>query len=822
VPVLPLRETVFYPHVVAPVLVGQERSLRLVSDVMGGSRLAAMVAERNPERQPAQPEDLYRVGTIAKIHELSRAHDRVLRVAVQGLERVRILEFVQTDPYLVARVQSLPDIEAPGAELEAMTRTARDLFAHLVSLVDELPGELVSSADTFTEARQLAYLIASSMPLTTAVRQEILESDPVSAKLARLVGLLQHEIAVRRLMQKITEDTSAEMSKAQRDHILRKQMESIQRELGDGEPERSEPRELRDRIRQVALSEEARKEAERELERLERIPSASPEHGMVRTYLDWILKLPWAKVTGGGIDVARARAVLDEDHHDLDKVKQRIVEYLAVKRLREQREAELELPMLERATREALAEAGEEPLAGEEHAPLRVDEPSPPTFDDSTRREPILCFVGAPGVGKTSLGQSIARAMGRRFIRMSLGGIHDEAEVRGHRRTYIGAMPGRILQAIARAEALDPVFMLDEVDKLGIGFHGDPASALLEVLDPAQNHAFVDTYLGVPFDLSRVLFICTANTTESIPPALLDRMEVLTLSGYTEMEKLHIARRYVLPKQLVAHGLHPGEAVVLDEAILRIIREYTREAGVRSLERELAAILRKIALAVSEGAAGPIRVVARGIPEHLGAPRFFDEVAERIDRPGVATGLSWTPSGGDILFIEASMMHADREHLQLTGMLGSVMRESAQAALTYLRSNAARVGIDPRAFHKKTVHVHVPAGAIPKDGPSAGVTILAALASQATGRLVRTDTAMTGEMTLRGKVLPVGGIKEKVLAAHRAGIKTIILPRRNAAALDDVPDEIRSACRFVFVESVDEVLDAALMPTRARRARLVG
>jgi ATP-dependent Lon protease len=580
-------------------------------------------------------------------------------------------------------------------------------------------------------------------------------------------------------MQHITAETSVEMSKAQREHILRKHLEAIQRELGESDPERSEVHDLRERLDSAGLSAEARKEALRELDRLARIPAASPEHAIIRTYLDWLLTLPWRRTLGGPIDLDRARAVLDEDHYDLEKVKDRILEYLAVKRLREKRRAE--------------GDPGALGLDG-----------------DSSGREPILCFLGPPGVGKTSLGQSIARAMGRRFERVSLGGIHDEAEIRGHRRTYIGAMPGRIVQAVGRAEAADPVFMLDEVDKLGVGVQGDPFAALLEVLDPAQNHAFVDNYLGVPFDLSRILFICTANTTETIPPPLLDRMEVLQLAGYTDLEKLHIARRFLLPKQLRTHGLRPGEVVLDDNALRRVVREYTREVGVRSLERELAAVLRKAVRRIGEGAAAPIAVAGPELPEYLGPQRFFDEVAERIDRPGVATGLAWTPNGGDILFVEAAMMPGREESLILTGMLGSVMRESAQAALSYLRSNAERLGIDPEGFRQKAVHVHVPAGAIPKDGPSAGLPILVALASQVSGRPVRADLAMTGEITLRGKVLPVGGIKEKVLAAHRAGLRTLILPRRNQGALGDVPEEVRRATHLILVESVDEVMRVAL------------
>lgn len=777
---------VVYPTMVAPILVGQERSVKLVNDVIASNRLVALVAQQSIVPRPTPPGDVYRTGTMALIHELSVAQDNTIRVAVQGLERVRLLDFVRTEPYLVARIQRLPDTQDRGVELEAMVRSARAAFIELVGLVAEMSNELVSAVQSIGDPRQLAYLMASSMPLPTAQRQEVLELDPVSQKLRRLVELIQHELSVRRVMQQISAETSVEMSKAQREVLLRKQMEAIQRELGDRESDEAETRELGERIRGMSLPDEAKKEAERELARLARTPSISPEHGIIRTYLDWVAKLPWDRSTGKPIDVLRARRVLDEDHYDLDKIKDRIVEYLAVKRLREER------------------------LVA---APALADDAP----GERTPGEPILCFLGPPGVGKTSLGQSIARAMGRKFARVSLGGIHDEAEIRGHRRTYLGAMPGRILQAVVRAEAADPVFMLDEVDKLGTGFHGDPAAALLEVLDPAQNHAFVDTYLGVPFDLSRVLFICTANTAETIPPPLLDRMEVLNLSGYTDVEKLFIARRFLLPKQLRESGLREGEVTMDDAVIQRILREYTREAGVRGLTRAIAAVLRKSARRLSEGATPPIVVRASELRDYLGPQRFFDEVAERIDRPGVATGLAWTQAGGDILFVEATMMPGAEERLVLTGMLGDVMRESAQAALSYLRSNAERFGIDGRAFlERKVVHVHVPAGATPKDGPSAGVTIVAALASQLSGRPVRNDVAMTGEITLRGKVLPVGGIKEKVLAAQRAGIKTVILPRHNEGDLEDVPEEVRRELSIVLVESVEDVLSAAL--SRAPRA----
>jgi ATP-dependent Lon protease len=771
-PILPLRDMVLFPMAVAPVLVGQERSVRLVDDVMRGNRLIGVVAQRDGEARPAGPEDVYRVGTAAIIHQMLRSPDGTLRMILQGIERIRITDFVMTEPYLVGRVERAPDLEAPGLEVEALTRTLRDLFRRLVGLVPEMPDELVVAVESLQEPRQVAYLVASSAPLDVQTRQSILEIDTVPGKLRKLIELVQHELAVRELGRKIATDTQEQMSKAQREYYLREQLKAIQRELGEEDGEQAELRELRERLEQVPLSDEARREAERELRRLERLPAASPEHGIIRTYLDWLLSLPWGRATGREIDVVEARRVLDEDHYDLEKVKDRIIEYLAVRKLRRER---------------GLDDA-----------------------DTETPREPILCFVGPPGVGKTSLGQSIARALGRKFVRISLGGVHDEAEIRGHRRTYIGAMPGRIIQALRRAEAADPVFMLDEVDKLGVGIHGDPSAALLEVLDPAQNNTFVDTYLGVPFDLSRVLFICTANTTDTIPGPVLDRMEILPLAGYTEEEKLFIARRYLLPKQLRAHGIAPNELEVTDAAIRRVAREYTREAGVRNLERELARICRKVAQRLVAGESGTITVDAGDLEDLLGPPRYVQETRERIDRPGVATGLAWTPTGGELLFVEAALVPSREPHLILTGMLGDVMRESAQAALTFVRSNAAKLGIDPTMFDDKDVHIHVPAGAIPKDGPSAGVTMATALASTATGRLVRADVAMTGEITLRGKVLPVGGIKEKVLAAHRAGIRTVILPKGNQRDLSELPEELRRAMTFVFADTVDDVIATAL------------
>jgi ATP-dependent Lon protease len=689
----------------------------------------------------------------------------------------------------VARVAPAPDRDVQGTEADALRRAAVDLFKRVVGLAGDLPDEVAVAAENLTDSRQVAYLIAAVTPLEPAVRQEILELDPVDAKLRRLVDLLQRDLAVRELGQKITNETQERLSKTQREYYLREQLRSIQKELGEGE-EADESADLRQRIEAANLPDEARREAEREMTRLASVPAASPEHGIIRTYLEWMADLPWNKVSGGAIDVARARQVLDEDHYDLEKVKDRILEYLAVKKLRKDR-------------------GQSTPRAGDGDA---KPTPAPRVTGDNPAREPILCFVGPPGVGKTSLGQSIARGMGRKFVRMSLGGVRDEAEVRGHRRTYIGALPGRIIQALRRVESRDPVFMLDEIDKVGADWRGDPSSALLEVLDPAQNHTFMDNYLGVSFDLSQVLFIATANTLDTIPAPLRDRMEILQLSGYTDEEKVRIAEQYLVPKQVAAHGLASGELIVEPEAIRRIAREYTREAGVRNLDREIATVARKVARRIAEGKTEPVRVTAEAVPEYLGRPRFFDEVAERTTRPGVATGLAWTPVGGDVLFVEATMMPGKDEGLVLTGMLGDVMRESAQAAASYLRSNAAQLGIDPAVFEGKRIHVHVPAGAIPKDGPSAGVTMLTALASLASGRPVCGDLAMTGEITLRGKVLPVGGIKEKVLAAHRIGIRQVILPRRNEREAEEVPPEARKEMQFHFVDIAEEVLELALVP----------
>jgi len=810
-PVLPLRGgTVIFPLAVVPLLVGQERSIRLIDDVMRGDRMVALVAQRPDAPEQPGPADLYEVGTAGVIHQLMRSPDGTIRLVIQGLERIRVTQYVETDPYLKAAIVAMPDGVSTDVETQALRRAVVDLYRRLVPLIEELPNELTAAAEALEDPRQLAYLVASTIPLPGPTRQELLEQDDVEAKLQRLVELLQHELAVRELGQKITSDTRERMTKAQREYYLREQLRAIRRELGE-EDEEGEPAQLRKRIEDAGLPEEARREAARELSRLANVPPASPEHGIIRTYLDWMASLPWNTLTGGQIDVPKARQILDEDHYDLEKIKDRILEYLAVKKLREERQA----------------------LAAEIVEHENVETPAPNTNSetptDRVAREPILCFVGPPGVGKTSLGQSIARSLGRKFVRISLGGVHDEAEVRGHRRTYIGALPGRIIQSIRRAEARDPVFMLDEIDKVGADWRGDPSSALLEVLDPAQNHNFVDNYLAVGFDLSQVLFLTTANNLDTIPAPLRDRMEVLQLSGYTDEEKVQIARRYLIPKQVAANGLRSEELTITPDAIRAVIRGYTREAGVRNLDREIANLCRKVAREIAEGRTDPVTLQADDVVRYLGRQRFMDEVAERTTRPGVAIGLAWTPVGGDVLFVEATCMPSKSEQLILTGMLGDVMRESAQAALSYIRAYGGKLvngnrngtgadatppcaGLDAGVFEGATVHLHVPAGAIPKDGPSAGVTMLTALASLASGRPVRSDLAMTGELTLRGKVLPIGGLKEKVRAAHRAGIKTILLPRQNERDLEDVPADLRNSMEFIPVDTAEDVLRYALEP----------
>ena len=768
-PVLPLKSTVVFPRIFIPLSVGRKRSLQLLEDLSGAERHIAVATQLDEHAEEVGFKDLHHVGAMVRVQHMLKLPDGTVQLAVLGLRRIRLTAALSEEPYMTCAVEMLPESHdaIPPIEREALMRRAISSFQQLVTLAPHLPAELSSGAAGIDDPLHLAYYIANHIRLTTEQRQEILELNSAKVKLERLLGHMAHELEVLELGRKIQSQAEEQMGKAQREYFLREQLKAIQRELGELDSELGELGELRERIVKAGLPPEAQREADREIARLERIPSASPESSVIRTYLELIVALPWNTSTGGEVDVTKAREILDADHYDLDKVKQRIVEHLAVRRLKQQRRS---------------TERG---------------------------REPILCFVGPPGVGKTSLGQSIARAMGRKFARASLGGVHDEAEIRGHRRTYIGAMPGRILQAIRRAESNDPVFILDEVDKIGADWRGDPSSALLEVLDPEQNKDFRDNYLDVPFDLSKVMFITTANSLETIPPALRDRMEVLNLSGYTEEEKVQIAERFLVPKQLLAHGLRVGEVTLAEDAVRVIIREYTREAGVRNLEREIASVMRR-AVADMAGGKRPRKAVdVKRVRAALGKRRHYDDVRERIDRPGVATGLVWTPTGGEIIFVEAALTPGKGE-LKLTGQLGDVMKESAAAALSYLKARAGDIGIDPALFDKNDIHVHVPAGAQPKEGPSAGVTVLTAMASILTGRPARDDIAMTGEITLRGRVLPIGGIKEKVLGAHRAGIRRVLLPTRNEADLDDIPADLRSEMELVMVDSIDQVLREAL------------
>lgn len=803
-PVLPLKDTVIYPFSVQPFSVGQERYINLIDDVMRGNRLVVLVAQKSPDIDHAGPDDIYRVGTVSRVGRMFRMPDGTVQIAVQGLERVTIDDFTQEKPYLLAHVTSKPDTQESDTETEAIKRNVISYFQRLVALVQNVPEGVAAATLNLEEPRQVVYVIATFVQMEMELRQKLLEIDSVHEKLNQLSNFLAHELEILELGKKIQTSAQEEMGKMQREYLLREQLKAIQRELGEESEEQATVNELRRKIEEAKMPDEAYKEANRELSRLEKLPTVSPEYSIIRTYVELLVSLPWSKGTATQIDVPHARQVLDEDHYDLQKIKERILEYLAVRRLKEDRLVAEQ----EREREEVTIEDGIEVEKLSPTQPLVAQEAARPL-----NREPILCFVGPPGVGKTSLGQSIARALGRKFARMSLGGIRDEAEIRGHRRTYIGAMPGRIIQTLRRVEANDPVIMLDEVDKVGADWRGDPSSALLEVLDPEQNYNFRDNYLDLSFDLSKVMFIATANSLETIPAPLRDRMEILELSGYTEEQKLHIARNYLLPKQRESNGLKPDELTVDDDAIRRVTRDYTREAGVRNLERQIGSLSRKVARQVSEGLETPIHVDSEKVIELLGRPRFLDEVAERIDRPGIATGLAWTAVGGEIMFIEVASMPGKEERLILTGQLGDVMKESAMAALSYVRSNAVALDLPRNVFEGQNIHIHVPAGGIPKDGPSAGVTMVTVLVSLAKGRKVRSNVAMTGEITLRGKVMPIGGIKEKVLAAYRSGIRTIILPEKNKAdLLEDIPNELRQQMSFVYAADIRQVIEAALEP----------
>ena len=769
-PVLPLKETVVFPDSMTPLAIGQERSIRLIDDVVGGDRLLALVTVRDPEVDVPGWDDLYEVGTAAVVHKMIRVPDGTLRILVQGLRRIRLEERVLDDPYLVTRVDVVPDEVEESRELEALTRTAQGLFTRIIGLVPYLPEELQIAAANVDEPGALCNLVASTLRLKTEEKQHILELADVDERLREVSKILNRELEVFELGTKIQSQVQSELEKGQREFFLRQQLKAIQEELGEGDPEQAEVNELRERLDALDLPEESRKAADRELARLERLPTAAAEYGVIRTYLDWIATLPWGITTPDDLDLDRARQILDEDHYDLDKVKERIVEHLAVSKL---------------------------------------------------KRDPggqILCFVGPPGMGKTSLGQSVARTLGRKFARLSVGGVRDEAEIRGHRRTYIGAMPGTIIRAFRDAESINPVLLIDEIDKMGADVRGDPASAMLEVLDPAQNSTFRDHYLDLPFDLSRTLFICTANTVDTVPAALLDRMDVIQLSGYTEEEKLGIAKRYLVPRQIEAHGLAAKQLSFSDRVLRLLIGEYTREAGVRGLERRIGDLCRKAAVRVARGQRKRIRVSEKLVREWLGPRRHSAEARRRTADPGVATGLAYTPVGGDVLFVEAQA-YPGRGRLTVTGQLGDVMQESAQAALSWVRSHTEELGLDEHWFADHDVHLHVPAGAIPKDGPSAGITMATAIASLVRGTPVADDLAMTGEITLTGQVLPIGGVREKVLAARRAGLSRVILPRENEHDLDELPPDARDELGFVLVDSIDDVLGAAFDGNRRRRRR---
>lgn len=781
-PILPLRGLVVYPQTGVPLTIGQPRSIRLVDDVVVGDRLIGLIASKDPDLENPGPENLYQIGTVAMIHRLFRAPDGTIRLLVQGVSRFRVKEYTALEPYLQANIEPHPESEEDSLEVDALARNVRDQFSHIAEMIPSMPRELVASIEALTDPLATVYSIANLQRMEIADAQEILEFDSVSAKLHKLVTLLTRESEVLELSQKIQKEARSEIDKVQREYFLREQLKAIQRELGEEDEQAADVEEFRKKIEAVTMPEEAGKIARRELDRLSRLPTAAAEYGVIRTYLDWLVSIPWSASTEDDLTISHAREVLDKDHYGLEDIKERILEYLAIRKLRQERREEF----------------------------------SKTTSDDKIRKERegvILCFVGPPGVGKTSLGMSIARAMGRKFIRISLGGVRDEAEIRGHRRTYIGAMPGRIIQALRRIESRNPVFMLDEIDKLSFDFRGDPASALLEVLDPEQNVEFRDNYIEVAFDLSQVMFITTANQLDTIPGPLLDRMEIIQLSGYTENEKVQIARQYLIPRQLRENSLREGEIEFKDQAISTVIRSYTRESGVRSLEREIGRICRKIATRITEGKDERVVVDTAMVRELLGRPKYFstEEIQRRTEVPGVATGLAWTPVGGDILFIEATKMPGSKGFVT-TGSVGKVMQESAQAALSYVRSRTAKLGIEDSIFEKSDIHLHIPAGAQPKDGPSAGVTMATALVSLVTGKLVRSDVGMTGEITLRGQVLPVGGIKEKILAAHRAGLKTIILPKENEPDLEELPEEVHKSINFILVDTMDEVLSEALEP----------
>ena len=773
-PVVALRQIVVFPLTLQPLAVNRPASMESVNRALSADRLLFLALENNDSPEDPEPDDVRRIGTIAAVRQMARAPNGGVHIIVEGLMRAKAEIVTKNGATLRATVSPIPEPAERTLEVDAYVRRLQELVERGLSIAAGLSQDLRGMVSGIDEPLRLSYLLANLLDMKAEEKQRILETDQLVAKLQAVAAALSREISLLELKSKIESETQEEMTDAQRQYYLRQQLKTIQDELGEGE--KTDFEEVRKRIRDARLPEAVAAVAAREVERLERTPSASPDHQMIRTYIDWVLDVPWSTVTADRLDPIAARQVLDDDHYDLDKVKERIVEYLAVQKLK---------------TRQS-----------------KDDSPA------GTIKGPILCFVGPPGVGKTSLGQSIARAMNRKFVRISLGGVRDEAEIRGHRRTYIGSIPGRIVQALKQAGAMNPVFMLDELDKLSVGFQGDPAAALLEVLDPAQNHSFRDHYLEISMDLSRVLFIATANQLGPVHPALLDRMEIISLAGYTADEKLHIATRYLVPRQLDEHALTPADVTFEADAIQRIIRDYTREAGVRSLERHIGAVARKIAArTAATDTSQPTTVRADAIPDYLGPPRFHDEVAFRVSRPGVATGVAWTETGGDVLFIEATLLPSGHHDVILTGQLGAVMQESARAAVSHIRSQALEIGVPADFLDSHDLHVHVPAGAIPKDGPSAGVTMATAIVSALKKQKVRDDVAMTGEITLSGLVLPVGGIREKALAAMRHGIKEFILPARNEPDLAELPPELKRGMHFIPVHTLAEVLRVALPPT---------
>ncbi|HEX6113002.1 MAG TPA: endopeptidase La [Geminicoccaceae bacterium] len=759
--IVPVRNVVLFPGIVMPLALGRVKSIAAAQEAARSQRPIGVLLQRVAEADDPTPDQLYEIGCVGGILRYVTAPDGNHHIVCQGQQRFRVREFVSGYPFIAARVEIFEEPEEQTPEIEARLFHLKERALEALQLLPQVPPELINAVQSASSASQGADLVASFMDLKPEEKQEILELFELRPRLDKVLELLRHRIEVLKISRDIGQQTRDAVEGRQREYILREQLKAIQKELGETEGTAAEIEELDKAIAEAGMPEEVEQQARKELKRLERMPEAAAEHSMVRTYLDWLIELPWSKLSEDAIDIAQARRILDEDHYGLPKIKRRILEYLAVRKL------------------------------------------------NPEGKSPILCFVGPPGVGKTSLGQSIARATGRKFVRTSLGGVHDEAEIRGHRRTYIGALPGNIIQGVRKAGTRNPVFMLDEMDKLGAGFHGDPSSALLEVLDPEQNNTFRDNYLAVPFDLSQVMFIGTANVLDAIPGPLRDRMEVIELPSYTEDEKVEIARRYLVKRQLEANGLKPEQAEITEDALRTIVREYTREAGVRNLERQIGGVLRNVAVRIAERNAERVRIEPDDVRQILGARKFENEVAIRTCIPGVATGLAWTPVGGDVLFVEATRTTGTGK-LILTGQLGDVMKESAQAALSLIKSRAKRLGIDEALFEKSDIHVHVPAGAIPKDGPSAGIAMFTALVSLLTDQNVRGDTAMTGEISLRGLVLPVGGIKEKVLAAHRAGIKRVLLPARNRKDFEEIPESARNALEFVWLENVDDAIRTAL------------